>query len=285
MRKVNRPNNTNAINDLKTALTYKDGTAKYILKITEIETIKHLYEKYEDLKGVANDDFKSINLTPTTNHAIYNAYSEIQEKNRLEKLRARILLSVERCPYCGISAADELDHHLPRSIYKALSVYASNLIPLCHKCNNKKRTITGEKIEERFTHVYYDEFPDFPILVADVSFDNNTLVFNFKIDGSKISELRFKQLSFQIKKINLNKRLEREINVYLSSYAVSLELVYGDGNSDGVKILLNKQSEVNKNIFGINDWRTALLIPLANCDEFCNGGFKEYFKKVEGLVV
>ena len=65
------------------------------------------------------------------------------------------------------------------------------------KCNNKKRTITGEKIEQRFTHVYYDEFPDFPILVADVSFNNNTLIFDFKIDGSKIPELRFKQLSFQ----------------------------------------------------------------------------------------
>lgn len=283
MRKINLPDSKTALEDLKTALTYKNGDAKYTLTDEELKIINDLYKNYDILKGVANKDFKSINLKLETNNAIYNAYSEVQEKNRLEDLRSRILLSINRCPFCGISVPDELDHHLPRSIYKAVSVYSSNLIPLCHKCNNKKRTVTGENIEQRFTHVYFDDFPDSPLLIADVTFKNGSLSCKFKINQKGISNLRYKQLNFQIERIDLNKRLRREWNDYLTSFAVSLEIVYGDSNFKAVQSLFLKQSETNKKDFGINDWRTALTYSLSNCLEFCNGGFKGYYKNLNSL--
>lgn len=283
MRKIDLPDNKTAIEELKTALTYKNGVAKYTLSKKEIVIINALYDKYDKLKGVADEDFKSINLVSDTNEAIYSAYNEVQEKNRLELLRSRILLSINRCPYCSISIADELDHHLPRSIYKAISVYSSNLIPLCHKCNNKKRTVTGENIEERFTHVYFDDFPEFPLLIADVEFKNKSLTCKFEITKTGITDLLYKQLDFQTKRIDLNKRLSREWNDYLTSFAVSLDIVYGDNNYNAVQDLFLKQSETNKKEFGINDWRTALTFSLSNCYEFCNGGFKEYYKNLYSL--
>ncbi|TGD57517.1 HNH endonuclease [Flavobacterium humi] len=280
MRKVKAPDIKIALEELKIALTYKNGAFKYELELEEEKKLEVIYKEYEDLKGVANDKFKSDILKSATNDAIYNAYDETQENNRLYSLRSRILLSVTRCPYCGISDADELDHHLPRSIYKAIAVYVSNLIPLCHKCNNKKRTITGEKIEERFTHVYFDEFPDSPLLLADITINDDALSVKFKINEVGISELRFKQLSFQIGRINLNGRLVKECNVYLSSIASMIEDAYGDNNTDKLKELLISQHDTNKRIFGINDWRTVFLFSLANCEDFCGGGFKAILNKL-----
>lgn len=280
MRKVNLPNNDNALEDLKTALTYKNGDAKYSLSAQELETLDALYKKYDDLKGFADDDFKSINLSDATNNAIHDAYDEVQEKKRLQDLRSRILMSVDRCPYCRILDADELDHHLPQSVYKALSVYSSNLLPMCHKCNNKKRAVPGTDITKRFTHVYFDEFPDFPQLVANVSFINNSLIVKFEIDGSNISELLYQQLSFQIKRINLDGRLKKEWNIYLTSFGISLDNEFSRGNGDSVRGLLIQHYEQNKRTFGHNDWRTALLLGLASCEAFCDGGFKEYYKSV-----
>jgi len=277
MRKIDLPKNDTAIDELKEALTYKNGTSKHLLTSDEISIIESLYKKYDLLKGVADDDFKSIKLNSVTNNAIHVAYDEVQEKNRLKDLRAKILLAVNRCPYCGISVADELDHHLPCSIYKALSVYSSNLIPICHKCNNKKRTITGVNVKERFSHFYFDHFPSSPIFLAEVVFINNSLKIDFKIDDSNISPLLFEQLSFQIEKINLRKRLDKECNIYLSSFGIALNSIYGESNVAAVKDFLNSQAKENERIFGINDWRTALITSLTNCEDFCNGGFKHYF--------
>lgn len=281
MRSIKLPDIIDPINELKIALTYKSGIPKYELEAKEEAVIEEIYKKYEKLQGTPDDDFKSLNLKNQTNDAIYEAYDETQEGNRLCDLRSRILLKVNRCPFCGISAADELDHHLPRSIYKAISVYSSNLIPICHKCNNKKRTVTGVNIEERFTHVYYDKFPDFPLLVAEVEFKNDTLSINFKIDPVGIPDLLFKQLSFIIERINLNARLKKECNVYLASMSTSLIDAYGKDSSENLKLLLTNQSNDNKKIFGLNDWRTAFMFSLSNCEEFCNGGFKKYLQGLE----
>lgn len=274
MRKIKAPSNTTALKELKTALTYKNDTHKYKLEAYEEKIISDIYDQYEKSKGVANDYFKSDQLGKLTNRALHDAYDETQEGRRLESLRSRILLSVTRCPFCGISDADELDHHLPRSVYQAISTYPLNLIPLCHKCNNKKRTITGENIEQRFTHVYFDDFPDFPLLLAEVVIINDSLSVDFKIEKKGISDILFIQLSFQIERINLNTRLKKECNIYLSSIASIIETAFGNGNSKNLKELLSSQANENKKIFGLNDWRTAFMMSLSTCEEFCNGGFK-----------
>lgn len=280
MRKIKFPDCTFVLKELTTALTYKNDTPKYKLDTQEEEIISSIYEEYKKSKGAPNDNFKSIVLKEDTNNALHDAYDETQEGRRLYELRSRILISVTRCPLCGISDADELDHHLPRSIYKAIAIYPLNLIPLCHKCNNKKRTVTGENIEERFTHVYFDDFPSFPLLIADVLIVNDALSIDFKISKDGISELLFKQLTFQIQRINLNDRLKKECNIYLSSISSIIENAYGVDNAESLKDLLISQSNENRKRFGLNDWRTVFVSSLANCEDFCNGGFKSILENL-----
>lgn len=280
MRKIKSPDCKLALSELTTALTYKNNTPKYKLNSQEEKIISSIYTQYENTKGFPHDNFKSNALQHLTNNALHDAYSETQEGGRLYDLRSRILVSVTRCPFCGISEADELDHHLPRSIYKAIAIFPLNLIPLCHKCNNKKRTVTGENIEERFTHVYFDNFPDFPLLKADVKLRNNALSVDFIIEKNGISDLLFKQLNFQIEKINLNNRLKKECNIYLTSIGSIIENAFGENNAENLRDILISQSNENKKIFGLNDWRTAFLLSLSSCEDFYNGGFKEVLKEL-----
>ncbi|MFL5762365.1 MAG: HNH endonuclease [Bacteroidia bacterium] len=275
MWKAILPENKNSLSELDTALTNQNGHKKYNLNASERKIIAGIYKNYETLKGVAHEDLEGNDLSKKTKEVIRDLYGEVQEKGRLNSLRSRLLLEVNRCPCCSISVADELDHHLPRSKYSPIAIYSSNLVPICHKCNNKKRTLAGEDPNERFIHVYYDQVPENnQFLKMDHAIERDTLIFNFyveKVEG--LTDLMFEQISFQIERVNLNKRLKKEVNTFLSSFAVGMKIAYGDERKENVKRFLSENGKYFEAKFGLNDWRTVLLYKLAECDIFCDGAF------------
>jgi hypothetical protein len=279
MRNLTLPNNIDAIIELTTALTYQNGSPKHLLNSKELNDIKAIYKTYEHSSGVASKSLKALHFSSKTLEAIHDAYDEVQSTKRLKSLRSRLLLNVNRCPCCGISIADELDHHLPRSVYKVLSVYSSNLIPLCHKCNNKKRAITGDNEEKRFLHVYYGEVPEnIQFLFAITSISNNTLNVNFEVrevDG--ISNLLFKRLTFQLQKVDFHERVKLEVFDFLVPYKVSFQWAYEALGAEGVSILLYKSAKELEKTLGLNNWKTSLLIALSKFEEFCDRGFEKVF--------
>jgi len=277
MWKLQLPDNTNSMTDLITALTYVNGTSKHALTEDEKDIIKGLYLEYESLHGTYSLNLIGDTLSNETNNAIHDGYSEVQEEGRLKDLRSRLMLQANRCPCCGINAVTDMDHHLPRSVFKALAVYSSNLVPLCHKCNNKKRVVTGEDPEKRFVHVYYDNVPDdIQFFKATSEIVENGLKIKFFVEQvNGISDELFQKLKFQVKKVKLNKRLQKEINIFLLSFVTNIENVYiGNNPSESVKVFLEANHKTFKNNMGLNDWRTVLLNSLANNDTFCNGGFR-----------
>lgn len=277
MWKLDLPDNTEAMTDLSTALTYATGIPKYELTIDEKVIIKNIYQGYESLHGSYDLSLIGTALSNETNDAIYNAYGEVQEAKRLKDLRSRLMLNATRCPCCGIGAVEDIDHHLPRSTFKVLAVYSSNLVPLCHKCNNKKRAVTGESPDERFVHVYYDDVPqDIQFFKATPEITSHGIKIEFsveQVDG--ISDELFKKMKFQFERVNLNVRLQKEINIFLSSFALSLGDVYIGGDpAKSVKLFLERNHQKFEEDMGLNDWRTVLLYSLANSNAFCEGGFK-----------
>lgn len=277
MKNLPLPNNRNCICELKVALTYKDGTAKHQLSNQEVRTIKSIYSRYETLLGKPYDDLKALTtLSLNTKDAIHDAYGEVQENNRLSKLRARLMLATDRCPFCGIGTVATLDHHLPRSIFKPLSVYSSNLVPLCEKCNNKKRISVGDNPSNSFIHVYYDVLPNNErFLIANTRIKHNKLRIEFTvIKTPSMSEDIFTMLTFQFNKIDFNKRVLKEINIFLCSFITGLDNAYSASKPETVKqFLLDNEKNFNINV-GINDWRSSLLSSLALNNSFCDGGFK-----------
>lgn len=278
MWKLSLPDYINAVQELETALTYTNGSAKHALTDEEKTCIQKLYNRYETLKGKHEDSFQNNTLSEATKNAIASGYSEVQEKGRLKKLRSRLMLAADRCPCCGIETVTDLDHFLPCSFFKVLAVYSSNLVPLCHKCNNKKRALTNENPDERFIHPYYVEIPENkPFLVAETSVDEKGLKVNFSIKKvESMNDELYTHLIFQSNRVNLNKRLQKEVNIFLMSIYTSLEKLYNDGESPSfaLKDFLLDNYRYFKKKMGLNDWHTALLYALANNDDFCQGGFR-----------
>lgn len=280
MRIVDAPDNTTSMAELDRALLYANGVYKYELEDNEKVIIQALYQKYDALLGNPDDELKSTLLKEDTNNALHEAYNEIQKKGRLSKLRNTLLLSIDTCPYCGISVNDELDHYLPQSKYKAMSVYSRNLIPICHTCNNLKRAAVennNNNNNSSFYHAYFQVFPQFPLFVADVEFNDHKLVINFRVDKTHIDDILGNKLDFQVVRTALNNRLQKEANSYIFDLKAAIQMLYDSDNDNGVKNLFIKQSHENKVKYGLNFWKTSLTTALANCEPFCKGGFKNYF--------
>ncbi|OUL60019.1 HNH endonuclease [Flavobacterium sp. AJR] len=279
MRKVAIPDNAEALGDLDIALKYLNGTYKYELNDSEKQIISNIYQKYDQLLGNIDDEFKSTLLRVETNNALQIAYSEIQLKGRLSSLRSKLLLLYENCPYCGITPISELDHYLPQSIYKATSIYSRNLIPICHICNNGKRTAVNDINGSSFFHAYFEIFPQDSFFITDVKFIDGNLMIDYVIDKTNITDELGAKLDFQFQRTNLKNRLKQSTNNYLFGCKSSIEMIFESDNENGVKKLFIRQYNEFKQRFGVNSWNTSLLLALSNCDDFCRGGFAEYFKK------
>jgi len=282
MWKLPQPTIDQVMSELYTAMTYKDGKLKYKLSPSEKADIQEIYDEYESVKGLGNAKLKGPAFTKETLAAMEASYGEVQQVGRLSKLRQSLLLNAGTCPCCGILPADELDHHLPKVDFKLLSIYPRNLVALCHKCNNKKRTVDGIDENKRFIHVYYDNVPvDVQFLFAQILIKGGGLVVRYEVKKiAELSELLYKQITFQTERVNFHGRIDPEVNIYLSSFAASLQLAYEGFGKAGVEITLKRAAEHAQKIFGLNHWRTVLLFGLAAYGDFCDGGFYEPLKLV-----
>ncbi|WP_454801425.1 HNH endonuclease [Mucilaginibacter phyllosphaerae] len=276
MWKLPLPDYSTALDELETALTYKNGKPKYSLMPAEHLAIKMIYRDYEALRGVSNVALKSNVLIGNTLDALVVAYNEVQKNGRLSALRGRLLLATNRCPCCGLKIPDELDHHLPKSEFQALSIYSSNLVPICHNCNNHKKTVTGDNPDERFIHNYYDSVPaDHRFLIANVAIVGGGLTVTLTIQ--KIPQLTinlYKRLAFQMERVKLNERLAMQIIDDLSTMAYSFQSVFESGGAIAVKKLLEGTAKDFRARFGLNHWKTAVMLGLAAHTDFCDGGFR-----------
>jgi hypothetical protein len=208
---------------------------------------------------------------------MFHAFAEVQEGARLAHLRDRLKLAARTCPYCGFGEVRELDHHLPRSFYKALSIYATNLIPCCSACNNKKRAHRGEADDEQFTHVYLGQFPAERFLAAEVTIADGCLKVRFSIRRcSGMSESQHRSLNFQFARLDLDSRYQAEVIAFVTEQRSAIEMGAASGEG-GVRELMRRTQERYSRDFGPNSWRTALVDGLASSDDFCADGYRHCF--------
>jgi len=277
MWKVKLPDNTKVLEHVKTAFTYADENKKYNFSALEITEIDKLYSHYDSVKAVACAELEGLALGKNLLNAIHTAYNETQQGGRLNFLRNELLLNAITCPCCGISVPDELDHYLPKEDYRGLSIYVRNLIPYCHKCNNKKRTVSGLNPEERFINAYFDDLPmDKQFFFAKAILNGKNLRFEFqvhKIDG--LDDQLVTQMNFQMTRVDLRKRLGRELNNYFSLLSSFVQVAYEIGGKLSVQKNLELAAKKQIADFGINHWRHAVIAALAEHDGFCDGGFYE----------
>ena len=275
---LKKPNIKTANVDLDFALTYANGDVVYDLTKAERKCIDDLYVLYDSPLARPNDDLKKGPLRQSCLNALYSAYGEVQKKGRLKKLRRRLLNNAETCPFCGFAEPTQLDHHLPKSSYKALSIYSRNLVPSCGPCNNVKRAHVGSGDDE-LIHAYFDTLPKQNFLIAKVRMRGDALVVKFEIASAGIDPKLAARLKYQLERMELNSRYPKQINVFLFGQKTGMLEVYGSKGSLGLRKYLLKAAKALDVDFEQHDWRAAVMRGLADCERFCEQGVIRYFKR------
>ena len=251
------------------------GIAKgYAANQAEIDSVIAIYDAYDAGFGAPSEGLKGGELLQQLRDAIYSGYEFTQTGGKLASIRSTLMAGVELCPICGIAPPRQLDHHLPRSDYRPLAVYPRNLVPLCQECNQSKSKSAAEEPAQQFFHPYLENIPNAPFLRAGVVIENGGMIATFDIDpAAPIQALARQRLSFVLQRLKLNERYAREINIYLTSQATAVRMLFSSAGADGVRGYLLAQADVESRQFHLNHWRPVLLRALAEHAGFCSGEF------------
>jgi hypothetical protein len=289
MKKLTPPTRDTGRDDLMTSIyTYQsNGEQKgHTLSQADIAAILSIYDAYDANGGQALETLKGANLANSLIETVRNAYSKTYDGDKLHHIRNNLLLHVETCPICGIDAADELDHFLPKAEFKILSIYVRNLIPICNRCNKDKRVLGGPAPATQFAHAYLDEIPETQFLTANVVLQEARLQIQIGVDpAAAISPDLSQRLTYQLNQLNLDVRYRREINIYLGGFAPHWHPLFEIGGSDALSKSLDQQAKYEGTRYHLNDWRALVFQALSGSAEFCEGGFGDAFPVPEHLWV
>lgn len=276
---LSQPHTDTSEDEISRALTYVNGDPVYAITKDQVKEILDLYDLYRELNGKPEARLVGSALHKDLLEAMHNAYDEVYSGRRLSSLRDRLKLGALKCPYCGFGEIKDLDHHIPRSVYKALSIFALNLVPVCHPCNNKKRAIAGVTPDAQFFHTYLDTVAPVTFLYAAVNVSVAGLVANFYLHKpGEVDDDTFARLNFQFARLEINDRLTPEVTTFMSSQRTSIETIADAGLPHLVKFL-EKARDDSVTDFGRNHWQTALWAALACHEGFCGGDYVYAFGK------
>ncbi len=260
---LEKPELQKAFDDIKAVIAASKGK----LIADDEPKIRMIYQTYDDNHGFISkgDNYSLCGKQRKTLEGLYNkTYSVNGKAGDLYFLREELFDAVSECPMCGTCSPHQLDHQMPKSEYESLAVCRLNLVPLCGVCNNKKR----KKNSLNFVHPYYAQFPKnvvFLIAKIDVDVLTSRVSWQYDIDGSGIKNVRLlEQINNQVSVVELFKRLNKETNSWLS------DIFYGKQfqTDEELKHLLLEECIKNKDLRGMNHWRTALMSALYNKREF-----------------
>ena len=229
---------------------------------------KEVTQQYDDYKKNAPDFEKmdsTIHFGDDIKNELKTAYKNSQIFGKVKKGLLNNYKNKGRCPFCMISEPKTLDHYLSESEYPQFILYAPNLVPCCNNCNTIKNTsLMTDEHKRIYFHYYYDEIPDEEILECSIdSFKEKK--FSFSVDETK----KCKNADLyrrQYKALMLEDRYQDACVGQLSIMLDMLEKYYvKNGNSFEKCIeILKIALESNKNILGVNHYKTALYKGVLN---------------------
>ena len=241
----------------------------------EKDAIEALYEAYFAALGRPSTALLGNELTLELRQAMHDAYGEVQQNGKLSALRDMLKLLATECPYCGFGQIPDLDHHLPRAVFKPFSIFPLNLVPCCATCNRgKTRKPKQHQGETHLLNAYLEDVSAYDFLKTDVYLDPEKgslqVEYNIVRPADMGAEL-YARLHNHFKVFDLQQRYAAQINIYLGGLEVALEQAFDASGADGLRSFLMRSASKMSARFGRNDWRTALLRGLAACDDFVRG--------------
>lgn len=174
------------------------------------------------------------------------------------------------CPYCNSSPVDELDHFLPKSKFSRLSVTPYNLVPICHRCNSKKRAFFGRTAVDQVFHPYFEDAQQFQWLKASVNIDNDVVSLRYTIETpAEMSTSLRTRIVNQVEKLDLLEKYAILASCELSDLSQFLRSSFDQAGEVGVSSALSMLSLSHQ---GTNSWKRAMYIALGSSTWFCQTG-------------
>lgn len=245
--------------------------------LTEADAIllKNLYRLY-DWQGGTISEKQDVMLGESARNALYNLYDKTQEGRRLSYIRTLLFSAVDICPMCGIQPPSQLDHQMPRSKFKSLSVCRQNLVPICGVCNNKKRASDAST----FVHPYYDhDLKDLPFFVIEIHSSPVThrMSWKFSINEKVVGNPTLAaKISTQVGVVKLFRRLYKETSNLLSDLLFDAE----DWSDETFKFVMQREYRKYLCRRGTNDWHTVFIKALLDSPRFSLQEAKVYAHKI-----
>lgn len=75
---------------------------------------------------------------------------------RYEKFVYIPFLGSHTCPICNSPEANTVDHVLPKEKYVQFTLTPCNLVPICDRCNTRKKNYIGSSPQKNAFHPYFD---------------------------------------------------------------------------------------------------------------------------------
>ena len=246
MWKIRKPELTKALSDID------DFVKKGIVNDKEAKALECLTKQYDAQKGEVTK--RQHNRIPSeAAERIHKHYSDTSTGNRLDYIRKELADGVTKCPYCAIGLPETLDHYMPKTIYKALALCRLNLVPMCWGCNHTKGHVhqCGEYI-----HPYYlPALQGIVFLTAEIRLAGDVLDFTFSFDAKAFGNASlYNQFVSHWKNMNLDNRLRKSAIDFLHS-----EVLTGAEETSALPVYLDMLLARLIRIYGLNDWRTAIV--------------------------
>lgn len=177
------------------------------------------------------------------------------------------------CPLCSQRIVKTIDHYLPKAEYPRLSVVPINLVPSCLDCNFSKRTRYPTAAEETTLHPYFDDIENDLWLEATVTHSAPPSI-QFKVAPHYTwSKLLSDRVAFHFGSLELNALYSAQAAVELAMINLRLTKIHAALGAAGVRTHLFNGAETRSHA-NINSWQAAMYRAIANCDWFCEEGFR-----------
>ncbi|MFD7732156.1 hypothetical protein ACFV6F_17420 [Kitasatospora phosalacinea] len=177
------------------------------------------------------------------------------------------------CTICGLGKVAELDHHAPKTTFPLLALTPLNLLPVCGPCNrSKSNSFTVDLAEEPF-HPYFDDLGTPRWLFAEIHSANGGAVAEFSVrPPDDWPERKAKRLVHHFK--NRLANFADETTRPLANRRRRDMRMLDSLGPEQLRAHILEEADSHAAV-DPNDWETAWLYGLANCDWYLIGGMKE----------
>ncbi len=192
---------------------------------------------------------------------------------RKKILETQKLAFQAKCPYCGLSEPDTIDHYLPKELFPEFSIFGINLLPCCSRCNTLKGQKWLQNGKRLIVNYYFDNIPNDKFLYAVIRFSSQVEdlvpVIDFEVRPNRnIPEAIFNRIKTHLEVLKLLQRFKLAVNDKYSTIFEEISFLAQNCSLEVARSSILNLSDILVRKYGKNYWEVSLYEAIADSDDF-----------------